>query len=87
MRPRSVERPSREVPGVHRYDDAMRVIGMPEDVVAALDPIKLPTAPLQRADRLPRRDRGESRRHAATVTRSISTGPGMGSPWATSDSM
>jgi hypothetical protein len=33
------------------------------------------------------RDGREPRRHAATVTRSISIGPGMGSPCATSDSM
>lgn len=82
-----VQRALRQISGVHRHDDAMRVIGMPEDVVAALNPIKLPAAPFQRADGLPRRYRGESRRHAATVTRSISTGPGIGSPWATSDSM
>ncbi len=29
---------------MHRHDDPMRVIGMPEDVVAALDSIKLPAA-------------------------------------------
>lgn len=37
--------------------------------------------------RLPWLDDRESRCHAATVTRSISTGPGMGSSCATSDSM
>lgn len=72
---------------MHRDDDPMGVIGMPEDVVAPLDPVELPTAALQRASRLARRDGREPRRHAATVTRSISTGPGIGSPCATSDSM
>jgi hypothetical protein len=72
---------------VHWDDDPMSVIGMPEDVVAPLHPITLPAAALQGADRLARRDGREPRRHAATVTRSISTGPGIGSPCATSDSM
>jgi hypothetical protein len=82
-----VERPLGQVAAVHRDDDPMSVIGVPEDVVAPLDPIQLPAAALQRADRLAWRDRREPRRHAATVTRSISTGPGIGSPCATSDSM
>ena len=82
-----VERSLGQVTAVHRDDDSMSVIGMPEDVVAPLDPIELPAAALQSADRLARRDAREPRRHAATVTRSISTGPGIGSPCATSDSM
>lgn len=72
---------------MHRDYDPMWMIRVPENVMAALHAVQLPAAALKSADRLPRRDRGESRRHAATVTRSISTGPGMGSPWATSDSM
>ena len=72
---------------MHRDDDPMSVIGMAEDVMASLAPIELPAAALQGADRLARRDGREARRHAATVTRSISTGPGIGSPCATSDSM
>lgn len=72
---------------MHWDDDSMSVIGMMEDVMAPLDPIELPAAALQRANRLARRDGREPWRHAATVTRSISTGPGMGSPCATSDSM
>lgn len=82
-----VERPLGQIAAVHRDDDPMWVIGMPEDMVAPLDPIELPAAVLQSADRLARCDGRESRCHAATVTRSISTGPGMGSPCATSDSM
>jgi hypothetical protein len=31
---------------MHRYDDPMRVIGMAEDVMAALDSIKLPATAL-----------------------------------------
>ena len=72
---------------MHRDDDPMSVIGVPEDVVAAFDPIELPAAALQPADRLAWRNGREPWRHAATVTRSISTGPGIGSPCATSDSM
>lgn len=82
-----VERSLGQVATMHRDDDPVGVIGMPEDVVAPLDPIELPAAALQCADRLARRDRRQPRRHAATVTRSISTGPGIGSPCATSDSM
>lgn len=82
-----VERALGQVAAVHRDDDTMSVIGMPEDVVAPLDPIELPAAALQGADHLARRDGREPRRHAATVTRSISTGPGIGSPCATNDSM
>lgn len=48
-----VERALGQVAAVHRDDDPMSVIGMPEDVVAALDPIELPATALQRADRLP----------------------------------
>lgn len=72
---------------MHRDNYAMSVIGVTEDMVASLDPIELPAAALQRADHLAWRDGREPRRHAATVTRSISTGPGMGSPCATRDSM
>lgn len=72
---------------MHRDDDPMSVIGVTEYVVAPLDSIELPATALQRADCLARRDGREPRRHAATVTRSISTGPGIGSPCATSDSM
>jgi len=82
-----VERALGQVATVHRDDDSVGVIGVAEDVVAPFDPIELPAAALQCADRLPRRDGREPRRHAATVTRSISTGPGIGSPCATSDSM
>jgi len=46
----------------------------------ALHPIELPAAALQRADRLARRDGPLPRRNAATVTRSISTDPGIGPP-------
>lgn len=83
-----VERALGQVAAMHRDDDPMSVIGMPEDVMAPLDPIEFPATALQRANRLARRDGREPRRHAATtVTRSISTGPGIGSPCATSDSM
>lgn len=82
-----VERALGQVATVHRDYDPVGVIGVPEDVMAPLDSIELPAAALQRADRLARRDRRKPWRHAATVTRSISTGPGMGSPCATSDSM
>lgn len=82
-----VERTLRQVSAVHRDNDPVSVIGVPEDVVAPLGPIKFPSAALQCADGLARRDGREPRRHAATVTRSISTGPGIGSPCATSDSM
>lgn len=41
---------------MHRDDDTVRVIRMPEDVVASLDSIKLPATALQCADRLARRD-------------------------------
>jgi hypothetical protein len=82
-----IKRSLGQVAAVHRDDDPMSVIGMPEDVMAPLDAIKLPAAALQSANHLAWRDGREPRRHAATVTRSISTGPGMGSPCATSDSM
>lgn len=82
-----IKRALGKIAGVHRDDDPMSVIGVPEDVMAPLDPIELPATALQRADRLARRDGRQPRRHAATVTRSISTGPGIGSPCATSDSM
>ena len=40
---------------MHRDDDAVLVIGMPENVMAPPDAVELPTTPLQRADRLSRR--------------------------------
>lgn len=52
-----VERPSREVAGVHRHDHAVPVVWVPEDVVASSDSIELPAAALQRAHRSPRRHR------------------------------
>lgn len=51
-----VERSLRQIATVHRDDDPVGVIGMPEDVVAPLDPIELPATALQPADRLARRD-------------------------------
>ena len=75
-----------QVPTVKRHHDAMPVFGMPENVVASLDTIEAPAAALQRANRLPRCHGRKPRRHAPTVTRSISIGPGIGSPWAASDS-
>lgn len=80
------ERSLGEITGVHRYDDAMAVFGMPEDLMASFDTIEFPTAPLQDTDRLARRHASEPRTHAPTVTRSISIGPGIGSPCASRDS-
>lgn len=82
-----VERALGQIAAMHRNDDPVGMVGVTEYVVAPLNSIELPAAALQCADRLAGRDRREPRRHAATVTRSISTGPGMGSPCATSDSM
>ena len=81
-----VQRPSRQVARVHRHDHSMPMIRVTEDVVASSDAIELPAAPLQPANRLARRHRRQPRRHAETVTRSISIGPGIGSPCAWSDS-
>lgn len=81
-----VEGSSGEVAAVHRNHDAVTVVGMAEDVVAALGAVELPAAALQRSDCLSRRDAREAGRHALTVTRSISIGPGIGSPCASSDS-
>jgi hypothetical protein len=39
-----IERALGQVTTVHRDDDSMGVIRMPEDVVAPLDPIELPAA-------------------------------------------
>jgi hypothetical protein len=81
-----VERAASQVVRVHRHDHTVPMLRVAKDVVAPPDPIELPAAPLQRAHRLPRRHRRQPRPHAETVTRSISTGPGTGSPCACSDS-
>lgn len=69
-----------EVASMHWNHYPVGVIRVPEDVVTALDSIQFPAAALQRPNCLSWRDRRESRSHAATVTRSISTGPGTLSP-------
>ncbi len=81
-----VEGALRQVSAMQRNDNTMAVIWMTKDVVTSLDAIEAPAAPLQHADRLTRCDGREPRRQAPTVTRSISIGPGIGSPWASSDS-
>ncbi len=63
-----------------RHDHACRAVGMAEHMVAAAHPIKLPAALSQHPDGLTSRDRGQPRAHTPTVTRSTSTGAGMGSP-------
>lgn len=76
-----------EVSSVHWDHDPMRMVGMTEDLMAALGAVVFPAAAFEGAHGLLGRYRREPRRHAATVTRSISTGRGTGSPCATSDSM
>jgi hypothetical protein len=71
---------------MHWYDDAMRVIGVPEDLVAALGAVQLPATPLKRSSCFAWRYGRQPRRHTLTVTRSISIGLGIGSPCASSDS-
>ena len=78
--------PLAEVAAMHRYDDAVLVVGVAKDVMASLCSVEAPATAFQGADRFSRRDAGEAWRHALTVTRSISIGPGIGSPCASSDS-
>ena len=71
---------------MHWYDDAIPSIGVAEDVMASLAAVEAPTGALQSADGVPGRDPRKPWRHAPTVTRLTSTGSGIGSPWAVSDS-
>lgn len=81
-----IERALGEIAAVHRDNDTVTMFGVPEDVVAPLHTVELPATAFESSNRLARCDGRKPRRHASTVTRSISIGPGTGSPWASRDS-
>jgi hypothetical protein len=75
-----VERPPRKIASVHRHHHAVATVRMTEYLVASPDAIKLPAAAQSARTACRGVTAGSPWRHAETVTRSISIGPGVGSP-------